>query len=281
MPKKAPPVINVLHHVATDEIKGLVCCAGYEQNQWRVKRLAKHLLDWLPDFALTPEEKEAISPINPYRTLEQAARRFFDPGSSAPRGEIGELLTHILCVQEFKTRQFVARLFYKMRTNDQVTGFDIVHLNYEEETKKIELWLGEAKIHANFNSAMNKAISTLNDHIENNFLNETKALIGPKIPKSDPLYSELSWIFDSNISIDEIVNRMVIPVLIASNCTCAGKIGELPDEYEQEYIQRIENIVTSISEKFNKDILVVAIYIPLNDKSSLDYEFTTRLDALT
>src|SRR5689334_21312618 len=107
-------------------VRGIVCCAGYELGKWRKTRLAKHLIDWLPDCALTPEEKAAVEPLKPYRTLEAAARRFFKTDAKGPRGELGELLIHAICVQVFATRQFVARLYYKMRTNDFVTGFDVV-----------------------------------------------------------------------------------------------------------------------------------------------------------
>src|SRR5690349_18214709 len=35
-------------------------CAGYELNEWRCKQLAAHLMEWLPEFALTPGEREAL-----------------------------------------------------------------------------------------------------------------------------------------------------------------------------------------------------------------------------
>jgi hypothetical protein len=277
----APPVITVIHSDVSSEIRALLCCAGYEKGLWRKTRLAKHLLDWLPDCALTPEEKQAANPLVPYRTLETAARRFFSPEVRGPRGELGELLVHAICSQECKTRQFVARLFYKMRSNDQVTGFDIVHLRLDEKTDELELWLGEAKFYKNFSGALNSAIASLSAHIDAGFLEETKSLIGPKISKSDPLYEKLSWIFDSSISLDEIIDRMVVPVLIAADCQINGEVGSFPANYLSEAKERLLEIQERLLEEYGTELAIVAIYLPLNDKAALEEEFNNRLSALT
>jgi hypothetical protein len=277
----APPVIGVIAKDLTADIPGIVCCGGYELGLWRKVRLAKHLIDWLPDCALTNEEKLTADALKPYRTLELAARRFFKPEQDLPRGEIGELLAHAICAQEFDTRQFVARLYYKMRTNDQVTGFDVVHLRYVDDSDELELWLGEAKIHKDFAQALSSAIKTIMTHLDSGFLEETKALIGPKIEKDDPLANKLSWIFDGNVSLDEVVDRMVIPVLIAANCAVDAKVGSKPRKYLDECRSRLKTMQRRLLEKYGKDIKIVAIYFPLNDKSSLEDEFRKRLAGLT
>lgn len=276
-----PAVISVVLDKRKSAPAGLVCCAGYEVGKWRKSRLAKHLLDWLPDFALTSEEKRAADALKPYRTLEAAARRFFSADAATSRGELGELLIHAICVQEFKTRQFVARLFYKMRSNDQVTGFDVVHLRFDKKTDKLELWLSEAKLHKNFASALSKTVKSLSDHIDAGFLEETKALVGPKISKDDPLFEKLSWIFDGNVSLDEIVDRMVVPVLIAADCENDGEVGRMPSNYLRNAEARLRAIQDRLLKKYGKTLTIVSIYLPLNDKASLEHEFNKRLAALT
>lgn len=276
----APPVISVIYSALEPGVPGVVCCAGYEQGKWRTARLAKHLLDWLPDCALTAEEKAAIEPLTPYRTLETAARRFFKTDAKGPRGELGELLIHALCVQEFKTRQFVARLFYKMRTNNTITGFDIVHLKYDAATDQLELWLGEAKFHKDFDTSLSSALKTLSDHVDAGFLEETKALIGPKISASDPLREKLAWVFDANVSLDEVTDRMVVPVLIAANCE-ADPVGSLPASYSDDVKSRLTKMQQTLHQKYGAQLDIVAIYLPLNDKDALEAEFNSRLEALT
>jgi hypothetical protein len=168
-----------------------------------------------------------------------------------------------------------------MRTNDQVTGFDIIHLRYDQHSDKLELWLGEAKIHKNFSAAISSAVDSLRAHIDAGFLEETKALVGPKISKSDPLYEKLFWIFDNNVAIDEIFDRMVVPVLIASDCRHTGEVGTLPENYVADAKARLAQLQKRLNEEYGKSLQIIAIYFPLNNKDGLEKEFSSRLEALT
>jgi hypothetical protein len=163
-------------------------CPDFENESWRYKALAAHLLDWLPDVALRPKEREALL-YEPYKTLARSCRRLFDTDDPSKRGEVGEILLHAACRQEFGTAPFVARLFYKMRTNDSVTSVDIVHVLYNEHEKKLELWLGEAKLFDNVQTARYKALASVKPLWDPEFLGEMKALIGPKIDEAAPLRS--------------------------------------------------------------------------------------------
>jgi hypothetical protein len=167
-----------------------------------------------------------------------------------------------------------------MRTNNTITGFDIVHLKYDATTDQLELWLGEAKFHKDFDTALSAALKTLSDHIDAGFLKETKALIGPKISRTDPMYEKLAWIFDANVSLDEIIDRMVVPVLIAANCP-SKPVGTLPPTYNDDVKARLSKMQDRLHKKYGAALEIVAIYLPLNDKDALEAEFNTRLEALT
>jgi hypothetical protein len=52
-------------------------CAGYELNEWRCKQLASHLMEWLPEFALTPSECDAVRAHNAVALVGQAARTIY------------------------------------------------------------------------------------------------------------------------------------------------------------------------------------------------------------
>src|SRR6202035_4835734 len=74
-------------------------CPGFELRRWRCDRLAGHLMDWLPDFAIRHDElPESIRTTTDYRKLtERAAERIYKTRKSDVRGEIGELLLHAIC----------------------------------------------------------------------------------------------------------------------------------------------------------------------------------------
>jgi uncharacterized protein DUF1837 len=181
-------------------------CPGFELKKWRVERLAAHLLDWLPDFAVRHDDlPEQIENITDYRKLiEIAARRVYEIEKSENRGEIGELLLHIVCRQFSGTFPTVSKVYYKSSSNDFVKGFDLVHTRYDQETDELELWLGEAKFWASGSNAVIDAIKSIRKHLDAGFLTSEKILLGGKVSHDTPGYEELEWLFDRDTPLDEI-----------------------------------------------------------------------------
>jgi len=279
-PQQPDKFLTTIHRDDETVTVGLVACAGFELGKWRAKKLAEHLINWLPHFALRPSEIEKIGPENPFKLVKEASCRVFKEDAASRRGEIGELLLHIVAVTEYRAHAFVSRLFYKMRTNDQVTGFDSALVTYDEDADEIELWLGEAKFYKNTKDAIAAALSSLSAHLNAGFLEETKILIGPKIEPSTPGYKKLEWLFDDGNTLDEIVSRTVIPVLVASESGAASEYCGCSDTYkdivieEYEYVRgRFQN--SPIADK----VKIVVIYVPLASKEALETEFSKKLGA--
>src|SRR5690606_14090404 len=102
------PLLEVRVH-EVDPPPGLTAlCAGFELGEWRAPQLARHLIEWLPEFALTHRELQSLGPHNLATLLARAAQLIFDTKTANPayrdrRGEIGELLLHIAIRQVFDT----------------------------------------------------------------------------------------------------------------------------------------------------------------------------------
>jgi hypothetical protein len=173
------------------------------------------MLDWVPEFALRADEfapNLTVAQVN--QMMEDGAKRIYENTDGDTRGEIGELLLHICCRQVMNTFPAVSKLFYKTATNDVVKGFDLVHTRLDGES--LEIWLGEAKFWSDGKRAVRDAIKSITKHLELGFLTAEKILVGPKISSKTPGYDKLQWIFDANTSLDEIFDRMVIPVLVVT-----------------------------------------------------------------
>jgi hypothetical protein len=57
---------------------GLVAaCAGYELGKWRCSGLAKHIVKWLPEFALRRNEREGMNSSNAVDMLAKATRLIY------------------------------------------------------------------------------------------------------------------------------------------------------------------------------------------------------------
>jgi hypothetical protein len=244
-------------------------CPDFENTEWRYKALAAHLLDWLPDVALRPKEREAFL-YEPYKTLARSCRRLFDTEDPSKRGEIGEILLHAACRQEFGTAPFVARLFYKMRSNDSVTSVDVVHVLYNEEEKNLELWLGEAKLYDDVQSARYKALTSIQPLWDPEFLAEMKALIGPKIDEQAPCGRELAWLFEEETSLDQIVSRLVIPICIAADFPVTAEATERTAEYLASVETELEATKAYLKERIPTRVSFVVIFVPMDSKSKLE-----------
>jgi hypothetical protein len=228
---------------------------------------------------LTLDERKATFQ-QPNKQLASAARRFFDVEDASKRGEIGEVLLHIACRQEFGSYPLIARLFYKMRSNDSVTSVDVAHVVYHPEEDELELWLGEAKLYDNVNRAKYAALASIEGLWDFETLKEMKALIGPKIGNDHKLADKLEWLFQEETSLDQIVDRIVIPICIAADFDPTREAERCSSDYVSAVLSELENIREYFRERVKPDVHFVCIFIPMDCKSDLEEVVNAKIQAL-
>ena len=265
-------------HVIDEEPIAIAMCPDFEFGSWRYKQLAEHLFDWLPEVALRPKERERLL-YEPNKLLSHAARRLFDTDDPSSRGELGEILIHAICRQEFSTTPFVARLFYKMRSNDSVTNVDIVHCLQNPETGTLELWLGEAKLYSDLSSAKYEAIKSIEPLWDPEFLAEMKALIGPKLEPGMEMSDELAWLFLDETSLDKIVDRLVIPICIACDMDETKTATTRTQEYTDKIATDLAKLRKYIQDRVPTTIRFVCIFVPMDDKEKLENSVNLKVQA--
>ncbi|MEP7247161.1 MAG: DUF1837 domain-containing protein, partial [Gammaproteobacteria bacterium] len=72
-PAPPSPFLEVRVHEMRPPAGITALCAGYEQEVWREKQLAAHLMKWLPEFALKHSELEALGAHNAVELVAKAA----------------------------------------------------------------------------------------------------------------------------------------------------------------------------------------------------------------
>ena len=278
--KVFPPPKPLLVRIARieDDPIAIALCPDFENGEWRSKALLDHLFDWLPEVALQPAEREAML-YEANKQLKHSAFRMFKNVDPSKRGELGEILIHAACRQEFSTLPIIARLFFKMRSNDQVTGVDVAHLTYDAKSDDIDLWLGEAKLYEDINSAKYAALKSIKPFWDIDFLSEMKVLVGPKIEPTAPYSERLSWLFEDETSLDKIIDRIVVPI-----CICADfeptKAATLRDkEYIEHIIDELGKLRDYFSTKIPQEVRFVCIFVPLDSKSKLESLLATKIAA--
>ena len=254
---------------------------GYEQNVWRCEQFADHILEWLPEFALSPAETDSLRANNAVAFVRKAARSIYATDKYQRRGEFGEILLHILMRQSFHTIPAISKIYYKDNSNDTVKGFDAVHVLNSDHDPELELWLGEAKFYQNVTAAIEDVIVEIRNHTEHDYLRQEFAVIGNKINDDWPGSQALKDLIHRNRSLDEVFARMCIPVLLTYDSPTVKRHNIADDTYITDFIDEINQNYARFQRAGLPDSIRVHLFLlPLKRKAELVEALHKRLKAL-
>lgn len=266
-PPHPTPFLEIRVH-QLEPLPGLVAlCAGYEQSEWREKQLVKHLVRWLPEFALKYSEWENLRHYNAIELAGEAARSIYASNKFESRGEFGELLLHVALRQCFETVPAVSKYFYKDARNDTVKGFDAVHVVASADD--LELWLGEVKFYKSISKAIADVVEELQQHTGREYLRDEFAAIANKIDPQWPHAERLAKLLHPNTSLDEVFDRVCIPVLLTYDSPVIKKHGKVCDAYKAAFDREIRKHHASFAKKPLPDVKIHLILFPLLSKTAL------------
>jgi len=263
-----------------DPIPGLIgLCAGYEDGDWRCKQLAGHLIEWLPEFALHGRELVSVNPANMVALLAKAAKAVYGDVDPEKRGEIGEILLHAALRQVFNSIPAISKIYFKDSDNDQVKGFDAVHV-VVADNDDLELWLGEVKFYKSISSAISDVVEELKTHTEKDYLRSEFTAILNKIDDKWPHAKKLRDLIDRNKSLDVIFKSLCIPVYLTYESKTISDFDSATKEFEEEFEKEVRNYHEIFSSKeLPKNITIHLFLLPMGDKQELIFEFDERLES--
>ncbi len=261
-PKPDPFLTVRVHSVDMQpSLSGL--CVGYERGEWRSSQLADHLMEWLPEFALTASECSTLGHQNAAKLIRVAAKRVYDSEKFRNRGEFGEVLLHVAIRQVFDSLPAVSKIYYKSANNDTVKGFDAVHVVGPPED--LELWLGEAKFYNEIGRAISDVVAELQAHLETDYLRNEFALIVNKIDSKWPHAEVLRKLLQPGVSLDEVC----IPVLLTYDSPCVIAHKACDTAYAKEFEQEIrKHYETFVGRKTPREIRIHLFLLPLKQKDA-------------
>jgi hypothetical protein len=254
-------------------------CVGYERNVWRASQFARHIFEWLPEFALKDSEIKGVDSANMVSMIRNAAKRVYDSGKFQNRGEFGELFLHATIRQVFNSEPAISKIYYKTATNDTIKGFDAVHI-IESQDGELELWLGEAKFYSDIGQAISDVIHELQAHTETDYLRNEFLLIKGKIDSNWKYAKKLEALLSENKSLDEVFVRACIPILLTYDSDCLKNHTVCDTAYEIEFETEIRKHYTTFKSKnFPSEVTIHLILLPLNTKDILISELDAKLKA--
>lgn len=251
---------------------------GYELREWRYKQLASLMFEALPDFALNHAEKSNINVQNMMGKLAKAAKLVYATEKYGRRGEFGELLLHLIMRDYFNTIPAISKLYYKDGPNETVKGFDAVHVVVS--STGLELWVGETKFYQSIGDAIRDVVKELNRHTDKDYLRSEFLCIGNKIEDGWSHAEKLKLLLDERTSLDQVFDRMRIPVLLTYDSDVIKNHREANDIYRAAFCSEVNrHHVTFRASGLPQNVDVILILVPLEQKGRLVEVLHDKLEA--
>jgi Cap4 SAVED domain len=280
-PAPPPPFLQLVFHELTAHSAIDALCAGYEDGSWRRDQFAEHVMEWLPEFAMSADELASFSPGTAVRTIKRAAKLVYQSDKYQKRGEFGEILLHIAMRQVYKSIPAISKIYFKDSVNSTVKGFDAVHVVGTEGT--LELWLGEVKFYADSKRAIADIASEIIAHLGTQYLKNEFLVLGNKIGPSSPHYATLKKLLDQNTSLDEVFKSICVPALITYDSSAIKSNEFFDDNYKAQLALELRDVHKRFTTALPKDKLQVKVHlfaVPLRSKSELVDALDTELKKL-
>ncbi len=166
-----------------------------------------------------------------------------------------------------------------MRSNDSVTSVDMAHVLQNADTGLLELWLGEAKLYVSASEARQSALKSIEPLWDTEFLEEMKALIGPKVEEGTSYAEELTWLFADQTSLDKIIERIVVPICIAADFDATKGAASRDEAYVAAVTKELQKCTDYFDKRVPEKVRFVLIFVPLDCKAKLETHFNDRVQA--
>ncbi len=255
-------------------------CAGFENGEWRGQRLADNLFNCIPDFCLSYSEVHEVDSAEWMDKLRKSVAMIYNSPKYKSRGEFGELLLHYILKDFYKTIPAISKMYFKDGPNETVKGFDAVHV-IENNDGLLDLWLGEVKFYKDASQAIKDVIPEIEEHFAHDYLRTEFIAITNKLDKESPFYEKLSQLISPDTSLDEIFERICVPVLITFNSKVIDKHVKYTNAYKEEMKNEMEKYFNQFESQFEKlgiDIEVHLFLLPLKTKETFVQMLNNKLN---
>lgn len=247
----------------------------YERGLWRADALARHIIEWVLDYALRHSERAHLTPGRAVEITKRSMKATF--GNGGDRGVPGEILLHAICRQFFGSDTVINKVWFKTANNDTYKGFDAVHCVHIGD--RLELWLGEAKFYKSVTRAFQSVISELEVHLNNEYLRSEFALVAGKIEHDHVHADELRRLMHANTSLDEVFDRVVIPILVTYDSATTLTHSKDCERYRSDLEAELRRAWLKLKNGLDTELPVAIrlFLVPLGDKAALNRALATEL----
>ncbi|MBP1806875.1 hypothetical protein J2Z33_002742 [Rubellimicrobium aerolatum] len=273
----APRFFSELHTVDDSEINRALYAydVEYDGQVWRKSELIEHLLDWLPEVALSPRVLASYNHLSARRLPGEALKALDRRGPADMPHLIAALILHAILRHHFGAEPIACRIFFSIAGTMRSTSAHIVPLVTGEE-----IWLGRSRLvtASNHHAVVSEVLSELRTALTRDVLHEERDII---IQLREPRHlraDNLDGILKSTGKTSDLLKVIRLPILVAYDSTTlqsgfnAVYVNLLQREVEDEYV-RIKN---QIGDELS-GIQVSIFLVPIECATTLARDFEKQL----
>ena len=235
----------------------------YESGSYRQDALVRLMRDTVPYFALTPGELSRIDEEEFTKLITRAWNRI-SRRRKEMKGDYGELLLFLLLEVFFPAKKLITKVRLRSSLTEEVKGYDCTHFAIDADDK-ITFWLGEAKFHQSFSTAIDQAVKSIREHSALNKVKDELVIIeGNNTEIDEESRAKIEDYLNSRVSLDEVNIR--IPVLLTYNCAAVARHDLISEEFYNDLRSDVLKRYASIDNQdleLPSNISVVFIVFPL------------------
>jgi hypothetical protein len=216
---------------------------GFEDGKWRFTHFQNFIWDNIADTALSQKERESLIDQAHTKLIFAAKNlRLTDKSSDISQGsELAEIVLYGVMRNHYGALPVVPKIFYKQNSQDNAKGADSVHI-VVDKSGQFSIWFGEAKFYTSIEDGrLATIIESVRNSLDTNKLKKENSIV-TNIQDLDGLVSpevaeRIKAALDTNKSIDEIAERIHIPILLIHECAITGSASELNDNYKSKIVE--------------------------------------------
>jgi hypothetical protein len=267
-----------LHHLSEEALRRALSSydVRFENERWRSQQLADHLVDWLPEIALKASDLASVQHLQLRRKTRDAVSAIKRQRAISDQQLVGETLLHVVIRQRLGSEPIACKLFYQSATG--LRSFGSAHIVHAPNGD--ELWLGRATIAtADDHQAVLKAsLADLEHVLDPDFLKEERETI---LALREPLHllpTSLEGALARNAPIDDLVEALCIPVLVAYDSTVLG--AGYARDYRERLLAEVQASYAALKPRLPSTLQNVKVHIflvPIECVATLTGHFTTLM----
>lgn len=268
----------------------------FEGGKWRHEKFNDYIWNNIAETALSKTERDNMIDAPMSKIKASAKNLRLVANDERGRGsEISEILLYGIMKDYYNALSVVPKIFHKQNINDNAKGADSVHIVLTTDNTDFSLWFGEAKFYKSLSSDdLDTIVESVGNSLDFNKIKKENSIITDlhdldTYDMPDDTRNAIYKLLNQQTSIDYILPKIHIPILLLHECGRTKSATEMSDTYKgilsRKHIKKaneyFEKQIDKLGNSFKySEINFHLILFPVPDKDSIVDEFVKTAETL-